>query len=261
MAIGLEYVALFRSLCLKGLSDIVIFENFNGQYPRRINPFYPSSSVRLAGPDVTRAIWKASQFASLVCASFIADARYFFNFTPTATAIPRWPNLQKLVLTTRLFTPPGNPNAIDKMLMEAARALAYMPNLREFQLWNGDVGLAALFHFSLTRLGCFITWKSTWPFQLSPLALTVWEQRAMAACGQEPIIRHHLLDHSQIHSHGDAFVALEILPAALRPISLEQIRVESLAHRTNDGFWAAPVPPRRSVQAATAGGQRPNSIH
>jgi hypothetical protein len=260
VAVGLAYVDLFRSISPRRISDIVIFENFNRRYTKRIKPFHTCSSVRQAKPEVTRAIWMASQGSSLVCASFIADARYFFDFKPNATTRPTWPYLQKLVLTTRLFTPTGDMNHIEKMLIDAAKALAYMPKLKEFQLWNGDEGLAALFHYSVTRRDCFITWKSTWAFQLSPVVLAFWRARSMAVCEQEPTIRYDILDSRQIHSHADAIVVLEILADAIRPPSLEQIHVESVAHRANRAFWRAPVPPRHSVETANVVGQRAHSV-
>lgn len=239
------------------LSEIVVFENYNRQYPRWIRPWYECSTTRYAHPNVTRAIWKASQFASLVCASFIADARFFFNFTPTETEKPVWPNLQKLVLTTRLFAPEERDlYAIDSLFIQASIALEVMPNLRELQLWNGDERVAAVFHYSRRRLGCFITWKSTWPFQLSPSVLASWRRAAGGHCGQEPMIRHDLLDARQVNSHADAFILLDILPVALRPPSLEQIRVESMAHRANHEFWSSPVPLRQNTDWRNQGGPR-----
>jgi hypothetical protein len=74
-------------------------------------------------------------------AAFLVDAEDFFaNLWPTneqnSNVIP-WENLRKLALTSRLLHPEIGRGKINKLLMAAGRAAAFMPKLEVMEIWNG----------------------------------------------------------------------------------------------------------------------------
>ncbi|KAF6823742.1 hypothetical protein CMUS01_10568 [Colletotrichum musicola] len=91
-----EYEFLFTSIrrSNKSLKRLVIFENFNQQYPATMIPSLPCDRIRDPNPAVARAVARASLELEHVAASYIADASHFFDMDPAW----EWPNLTSLVL-------------------------------------------------------------------------------------------------------------------------------------------------------------------
>ncbi|KAJ5949272.1 hypothetical protein N7454_000856 [Penicillium verhagenii] len=164
-----------------------------------------------------------SRSLEYLSASFIVDASYFFNACEPHW---KWPNMASLTLTSRIFTPDGNPVEIDDMLQQAAAVAMKMPNLKSLEIWNGRKGLAMLFRYHLTSEGVVLALKGTWPFALRAPVIQAWENVAPKHCNRNLIVVEERLNADIIKSHGDAIYHLRSLNPVIRPISLHQIRME-----------------------------------
>ncbi|KAL2867734.1 uncharacterized protein BJX67DRAFT_380677 [Aspergillus lucknowensis] len=228
-----SFRSLFQSLASSQLRRLVLFENFNQQYPlgfmRSVSGCDP---IRIPTSDVSRAVAKASLELEHVSASFIVDASDFFH---TREPSWKWPRLTSLALTSRLLAPDESPIEIDNMLRAAAAAAMKMPNLETMEIWNGQEGLAMLFRYQVTGGGgpAMITWRGTWEFALRPPVVLAWEAVALEHRGHGSVIVKELLEvGAVVKSHGDAIHHLKLLNPVIRPISLRQIRME---HRICEG--------------------------
>jgi hypothetical protein len=162
-----------------------------------------------------------------LAASFIVDASHFFNTEPSW----EWPNLTWLVLTSKLLTPDKTFIEIGAMLQVAAAAALKMPQLKTLEIWNGRRGLAALFKYQAFRniQQAVITWRGTWELTMEPSTIQAWE----AVVHQHGRWRFDLvqvsLDEAAINSHADSIHCLMLSSQVIRPISLQQIRMEQKA--------------------------------
>ncbi|KAL7959161.1 hypothetical protein V8C34DRAFT_313621 [Trichoderma compactum] len=215
-----KYLYLFESIQRfnSNLKRLVVFENFNQQYPVTMQRFQfgvdlaACDSIRNPTPAVSRMVALASLKLEHLAASFVVDASHFFNIEPSW----EWPNLTSLVLTSKLLTPDEDPIKIGAMLQTAAAAATKMPQLETMEIWNGRKGIAALFKYQIfhnTRQARII-WRGTWNFDMEPSTVQAWEE---------------LLDGATIKSHGDAIRHLRLSGQVIRPISLQQIQMEQSA--------------------------------
>ncbi|KAK2051014.1 hypothetical protein LY76DRAFT_688586 [Colletotrichum caudatum] len=133
-----SYQHLFESIqrCNDSLQRLVVFENFNQQYPATMQRFQwgegltGCDGIRNPDPAVSQMVALASLKLEHLAASFIADASYFFGIDPTW----EWPNLTSLVLTSKLLTPDENPTKTGAMLRAAAAAAMKMPRLKIIEI-------------------------------------------------------------------------------------------------------------------------------
>ncbi|KAH6669721.1 hypothetical protein F5X68DRAFT_142244 [Plectosphaerella plurivora] len=210
-----QYLLESMARCNRSLKKLVIFENFNQQYPIFIQKVIHGvdhsarENFRNPSPDIALMLVLTSPNFETLAASFITDASYFFRVEPDM----EWPNLKSIVLTSRLFTPDVDSGKIQEMLQAAANAAARMPRLETMEVWNGRKGLAALFRYQAFPKfqRAAITWRATWE-----LALGL------------DFVREHL-EETDIKSHGDALQHLELRTEAIRPISVQQIQREQMA--------------------------------
>lgn len=221
------FQSLFESLAARQIRRLVLFENFNQLYPLS---FFSSISecdaIRTPAFDVSQAVARASLNLEHLSASFIVDASYFFDAREHSW---RWPNLTSLALTSRLLAPDESPVEVDNMLRSAAAAAMKMPKLETMEIWNGREGLAMLFRYQLARGGrpAVITCRGTWEFALRTPVVQAWEGVALKNHGQGCVIVKDLLDDGVvIESHGDAIHHLKLSSLVIRPVSLQQIRME-----------------------------------
>ncbi|KAH8903304.1 hypothetical protein BR93DRAFT_918646 [Coniochaeta sp. PMI_546] len=201
---------LFKSIrnSNKRLKRLVVFENFNQQYPAIMQQLQfgeECDSFRNPTPAVSRMVALASLKLEHLAASFIVDASHFFEIEPSW----KWPKLTSLVLTSKLLTPDEDPAKIRAMLRGAAEAVMKMPRLKTLEIWNGRKGLAALFKYQAFRhvQQAVMLWKGTWNLTMDSSSIQAWEAAA-------------------IKSHGDAIHYLMLSGQVIRPISLQQIRRE-----------------------------------
>ncbi|ROV96293.1 hypothetical protein VMCG_07731 [Cytospora schulzeri] len=181
-------------------------------------------STRKPAPAVGRIVALASFKLEHLAASFIVDASHFFEIE----ASWEWPNLSSLVLTSRLLTPDENAVEIRGMLRGAAAAAIKMPQLETMEIWNGRKGLASLFKYQASRevQQAMITWRGTWQLNMESSVIQAWEAVIHRHDGWTLSFVQERLDEALIKSHGDAIHYLMLSSQVIRPISLQQIRVE-----------------------------------
>lgn len=217
------------------LKRLVVFENFNQQYPAILQQFQfgqdieQCNSTRNPHPAVGRMVALASLQLEHLAASFLVDARHFFAIEPSLD----WPNLTSLMLTSNVLRPDEDPVQIGGMLHAAAAAVMRMPRLETMGIWNGRKGLAAGFRYQTLRNArqAIITWRATWEFTMESLLIRAWEavvhlwhdDRWSLGVVQER------LDAAAIKSHGDAIPCLRLSGQVIRPVSLQQIQMEQKA--------------------------------
>lgn len=109
---------------------------------------------------------KSSRFLENLSAAFLVDAEDFFtNLRPINEqnfSVISWENLRKLALTSRLLHLDIGRGKINKLLMAAGRAAAFMPKLEVMEIWNGGEGNACLFRYSNNAGELKITWACNW---------------------------------------------------------------------------------------------------
>lgn len=234
----LEFRYFFESIQRfnNNLKRLVVFENFNQQYPVIMQRFMGGvdlaecHSLRNPAPAVSRMVTLASLKLEHLAASFIVDARHFFEIEPSW----EWPNLTSLVLTSKLLTPNGNSIEIGAMLQAAAAAAIKMPQLETMEIWNGRKGLAALFKYQAFRniREAIIIWRGTWKLTMEPSIVQAWEavvhqyESYDGYDGWRFDLVQEQVDAATIKSHGDAIHYLRLSSQVIRPISLQQIRTE-----------------------------------
>ncbi|KAK7699709.1 hypothetical protein SLS64_011482 [Diaporthe eres] len=230
-----QYQHLFESIsrCNNNLKRLVVFENFNQQYPAILQKFpvqlmdgtmTQCDSIRKPAPAVSRMVALASLQLEHLAASFIVDASQFFQIEPSW----KWPNLTSLALTSRLLTPDGKAAEIKAMLQSAAAAAMSMPQLETMEIWNGRKGIAGLFKYqaSRERRRATITWRGTWEMAMEPSVIQAWEAIVQQFHAWRLNMVHEWLDGAVIKSHGDAIHYLKLSSQVVRPISLQQIQIE-----------------------------------
>ncbi|KAF5011673.1 hypothetical protein FDECE_2248 [Fusarium decemcellulare] len=223
------YRLLFDSLASSpNLKKLTIFENFNQHY--HPSSFRNCDPTRIPTSDVSRAIAGASLRLENLSASFIADASYFFDACQPSW---EWPNLTSIVLTSRLLTPKkSGTDRINEMLQAAAAAASKMPKLQVMEIWNGQQGLAMVFRYRSGGRGkpggqpAVVTRRGTWEFTLQPSVIQAWQAVAVKHQDIGPVFVDEVLDRDTVKSHGDAIHYLELSGSVIRPVSLQQIRIE-----------------------------------
>lgn len=236
----LDYQYFFESVPRfnNNLKRLVVFESFNQQYPACNQRFLfnedlaECDDIRNPVPALSRWVALASLKLEHFAASFIVDASHFFKITELPYWCYKWPNLISLVLTSKLLTPDNNPFEIGVMLQGAAATATKMPKLGTMEIWNGRVGLAALFKYQVFRdLGeARITWRGTWKFTMKQSIIQAWEAvtHQYHGCSVFKSVQERL-DKADIKSHGDAIHYLRLSAQVIRPISLRQIQMEQKA--------------------------------
>ncbi|PLB42033.1 uncharacterized protein BDW47DRAFT_115196 [Aspergillus candidus] len=232
--IDLYFRLLFESLTTStNLQRLTLFENSNKQYALPFSRLLGDgcSLIRIPNAEVSRAVAKLSLQLEHLSASFTVDASYFLDACELSW---KWPRLTSVALTSRLLTPSASPLKLDNMLQTAAGVALRMPKLRSMEIWNGREGLAMLFRYQLVgaEQPAVLTWRGTWEFALRSPVVEAWEAVALRQCGYGAIIVGELLDAGIAESQGDAIHHLKCLVPVIRPVSLQQIRME---HRIREG--------------------------
>lgn len=142
------------------LQELFVFEDFN-------NLLHPERSAKRANPSLGKAFAKSTRSLESFSAAFLIDPEDFFaDFWPTKPPHPNvipWKNLRKLALTSRLLHSEIGRGKINKLLIAAGRAAAFMPKLEIMEIWNGGDGHACFFRYNLPVAGKpQITWSSNW---------------------------------------------------------------------------------------------------
>lgn len=241
---GVAYLKLFEYLSFTGLKNLTVFENFNEKYAETFKTINNTFKInRTPSTALGRSLSKASLNFESLTGSFMVDACDFFNAHGQSSQ--EWPNLTLLVLTSQLLTPQQSPTDIMDMLQRAGLAATRMPKLRTMEIWNGRDKLAALFRYELLQEQrcAVITWKGTWDLILQPSVVETWGAVTTRRGGFRLDVVHEMLDSDTIRSHGDAMVELKVSERVVRPISLQQIRIDCdapwrrIRPYLENGFW------------------------
>lgn len=166
--------------------------------------------------------------------AFIVEADQFLSCRKSSW---EWENLKSLVLTSQLLAPESARTDIEQMLKDAAAAANKMPRLDTFEIWNGTEALATLFQYQSNRgqTNATLTWRSTWELSMPTWTSVVqaWQAVTHRHGARGLTVRTEKLDiHDKLDSHGDAIHYLRLSAPVLRPVSLQQIRVEHNIHQT-----------------------------
>lgn len=219
-----EYANLFKSLVLRKVRKLVIFENSNSFYKRLV-------------PKLGQSSWSSRESLSMtlaanchgleeLSASFLIEGASYFSHRVTGS---EWCHLKSLTLTSQVLGPREHPSQIDLLLIRAAKAVIDMPALQTMELWNGRAGLAALFRYQ--RAYAAVIWRGTWDFALRPAVVQAWEDTSITHGARGLVVRTERLECGpDIKSHGDAIYHLGLSKPVVRPISLHQIRTEHNVH-------------------------------
>ncbi|KAL7813752.1 hypothetical protein V8C26DRAFT_404744, partial [Trichoderma gracile] len=126
---------------------------------------------------------------------------------------------------------------MNDMLRAAAAAATAMRKLETMEIWNGSEGLAMVFRYKRApAMGMAeITMRGTWEFTLHPAVVNAWETAAKRHCCYGCTVERELLDAAAVTSYADAIHHLRLSHPVIRPISLEQIRMEQ---RIRDGVFS-----------------------
>ncbi|KAK1446408.1 hypothetical protein CMEL01_10651 [Colletotrichum melonis] len=216
------------------LKRLVIFENFNQQYPAnmRRREFLGGEDVgthALRKPirDIGQMIALTSLRLEHPAASYIADASHFFEIRLDWA----WPNLKSLALTAKVLTPHEDSNEIEALLLAATAAAKNMPQLETLEIWNGRKGLAGLLRYQAFRpkREAVLLWRGTWKLATDSSVIHAWD----TVTHQYDILRLRVseekLNEADIKSHGDAIHHLRLSSRVIRPVSLQQIQIEQKA--------------------------------
>lgn len=226
---------LFESLVPNQLKKVVLFEDFNKEYISRFQGVYETLNAELsrkADFAVSRAVAEASLDLEHLSASFIVDARHFFQARQTDWV---WNTLVSLVLTSDSQAPHGNHAEVSTILQSAAAAASKMPRLKSMEIWNEAKGWACVFRYQAPE-GCKparITWRGNWDLLIESNVVRAWEAVALSRGRAETKVINELLDADVVvKSHGDAIHHLKLLHQVVSPVSLWQIRRESNHYHT-----------------------------
>lgn len=114
-------------------------------------------------------------------------------------------------------------------MLQAAVAVAMkIPRLETMEIWNGRKGFAGLFKYQAFRdiHEAKIIWRGTWKLTIEPSVGLAWEAVIHQYKGWRLGLAQERLDKAAIKSRGDAIHYLGLSSQVIRPISLQQIRME-----------------------------------
>jgi hypothetical protein len=221
----------FKSLIPNNLKRMIIFKDLNETYisamPSGLMDILDPEPIRNASTKVTKELAEASLDLEHLSAAFITDARQFWEVRQPNWI---WEQLQTLSLTSRDLVPHKNPEDINELMYSAALAISKMPKLQLMELWNGGKGYAAVFRYKTIKASgrAMIAWRSSWALNFETRVVTAWENIADASYAGYLQVQNELLASSQIRSHGEAVLMLELEAEVVCPVSIQQIHREHL---------------------------------
>lgn len=208
----------------ENLRKLVIFENFNQQYPQL---FSDAADIRVPNSTLGMILVKLSLQLEVLAASFMVDACDFFSQAACRKSW-KWQNLTSLALTSKRLDPDTSTAKIDEMLLHAATTALNMPKLETMEIWNAREGLAILFRYQAARDGqaACITLRGTFGLTLRDAVARAWDAVALLHQHGKIVVMNNLIDAETIKSHGDAICHLGLSAQVMRPVSLQQILKE-----------------------------------
>ncbi|KAI1374109.1 hypothetical protein F4677DRAFT_461674 [Hypoxylon crocopeplum] len=224
-----EYQFMIQAGLPKTLKRISLFEDFNDSHitPLQIlrRSILQIGPIRHADPKVGTALAHKSRSLEQLSASYIVDARHFFQATQPLWT---WNHLQSLVLTSQLLTHTSNCTEISGLLHDAGVAALSMPKLHTMAIWNGRKGEACAFIYQRKDDSSSITWRGTWDLELRSNMVEAWERVGAKFTRSGIRVEKQRLCGDVISSHGDAIYQLDLPCGVIDPISLWQIQREAI---------------------------------
>ncbi|KAK6077801.1 hypothetical protein SCUP234_06559 [Seiridium cupressi] len=220
-----KYASMIEKCLPKTFKSITMFEDFNEDHipPLRQWTRDPLDVIRHGDPAVGAAFASRSLGLEQVSASYVVDARHFFQ---PRQPLWTWHKLQSLALTSQVLTDTVRYPEIASLLHSAGVAALRMPSLNTMVLWNERKGAACAFVY---RGGTCpsITWRSTWNLKLGPSIVEPWERVATKFSHSRLWVQEHPLRRKVIGSHADAIYHLDLPCKVVDPVSLWQMREET----------------------------------
>ncbi|CAI6339979.1 unnamed protein product [Periconia digitata] len=195
--------------------------------PAWVSNYQNIRKPRTVSAQLARALAEASLGLEHLSISFMTDARIFWTSLREDWV---WEQLQTLALTSQDLQPDVDSSKIKDVLCSAARAAKKMPKLQTMEIWNGGKGYAALFRYSIERgrRQAGISWKANWHFELEGLVVKEWQD--VADANDVGYLKTEsellMLTPSQIRSHGEAILILELKIEVACPVSIQQMHRE-----------------------------------
>lgn len=174
------------------------------------------------------AVASASTFLERLCASFLIDAKGFFDFA----IYFGWsfPNLKYVTLTTeqlqhlnvrdrhqkKLYE--EHLAAVNLLLRKAATVADRMPQLQEMEIWNGAAGTAGMFQYIKGDRAARLVWRGTCELPLDEATVDHWRQVARHHTGYEFVtltLDYELIDPAWVTCHVGAMCILGVSGHAL----------------------------------------------
>lgn len=186
------------------LKRLTLFEDFNEDFNSVFNSLFQQGSiaytelVRIANPSLGIALAKISLFLEQLSASFLIDAKDFFQ-----ACRPNWiwKDLVSLALTSRLLNSTEARAEINNMLYAAGIVARNMPKLRIMEIWSGGRGQATIFRYHVMNDSTMISWHSVWDLQLESRVIKTWKAVALKYSRRELCVEVDQLPSGSIQSH------------------------------------------------------------
>jgi hypothetical protein len=105
-----------------------------------------------------------------------------------------------------------------------------MPQIQIMELWNSAQGHTAVFRYKSSMPGRYasIEWKGSWRLEFEHRVVAAWQSVAEGGFNGNLQIQNKLLRSTQIQSHGEAVVTLELEIEVACFVSIQQIHREHL---------------------------------
>jgi hypothetical protein len=206
------------------LRRLTIFEDFDEYFNKYFQGGSPlhAEPVRTAAPFVGAALAQASLSLEELSASFIIDAKDFFEACqPTWT----WNNLTSLALTSRLLDSDKNNPAVNKMMHDASSAALNMPKLRILEIWTAGKDHACVFRYRATSNSATITWRGTWSPRSADL-VKPWKRVALKYSRDRLNTEGYSKMNVHVRSYGEAIGELQLQQQVVHQLSMLQILLE-----------------------------------
>lgn len=206
------------------LKELTLYEDYDGFYELL------ETSDRSSLPQLAAAISGASTQLESLAVSFIIDARDFF--LPFSTirdpALPDFPRLQFIVLTSNELSSDKSPICVNNLLRTAGSSALKMPELQVMELWNGRRGEAAIFRYERrpSNTVAIIRWSSSWDFSPDLEVIAQWKEVAHKQRCRELIVSSDRIPAPSI-CPGSVLKYIYLRHRILHSLSLYQIQQEA----------------------------------
>ncbi|KAL3419132.1 hypothetical protein PVAG01_09354 [Phlyctema vagabunda] len=200
-----DYNSLITRSLPSTLRELFIFEDFN-------KLLHPERSTKRANPSLGRALSKSSRFLENLSAAFLVDAEDFFaNLRPS--------NQQSLNIGRA---------KINRLLIAAGRAAAFMPKLEIMEIWNGGEEHACIFRYRNGTKEPKITWKCNWSrrVRLDPNVVNCWADLPRHGGNLTAVVDRIRRPPKLVKTHSTAIRYLQTRRAIVDPISGCQLFLE-----------------------------------